>query len=107
MNNSNNQSLQRLYSKEQTAEILGVSPTTVERWTASGRLPARIMPSGGRVGRPRRMWAIEDIERFIDSCAADDGSIIAAVSVSKHRRTRRRPSSQSAAMDALAEAGVL
>ena len=88
--------------------MLGVSPTTVERWTASGKLRCRLMPSGGRVGRPRRMWAIEDIDSFIDSCMVDDGSITAAVIMTKRKRTRsRRNAPQTTAMDALAKAGVL
>jgi molybdopterin-binding protein len=32
----------------QAAEILGVSPDTVRRWTVSGRLPARRTPGGQR-----------------------------------------------------------
>ncbi|NMM98869.1 helix-turn-helix domain-containing protein [Bifidobacterium olomucense] len=54
-----------LASKYEAAEMLGVSSVTVERMTANGVLPVVLMPSTGKVGRPRNMYAIADLERFI------------------------------------------
>ena len=102
MKNSTNQ---RIFTKEQTAEMLGVSTVTVERWAAKGLLPAIKLPSSGHVGRPRSMWDIEDINAFIEGCR--DNAPDCGDSVRPRPLRRRRAPRQASALDALKSSGVL
>lgn len=91
-----------LASKYETAEMLGVSSVTVERLTANGDLPVVQMPSTGKVGRPRNMYAIADIQRFIESHTVTK----ATVSVSNHGKSRRKGACCRSAVATLEKLGV-
>lgn len=54
-----------LVNRTTAAAMLGVEAVTVDRWTASGEIPVVKVPGTGRVGRPRNMYAVSDIKRFI------------------------------------------
>ena len=58
---------QLLASRSEAATIFGVAEVTIDRLTARGELPVIKMPSTGKVGRPRNMYAVADLERFIES----------------------------------------
>jgi excisionase family DNA binding protein len=55
--------LEKLLSKEEAAELLGVSPRTLEDWRLHGT-----GPKGIRVGR-RLRYRPADIERWLDAQA--------------------------------------
>lgn len=55
-----------LVNRTNAAAMLGVEAVTVDRWTASGALPVVIVPGTGRAGRPRNMYAVADLKRFIE-----------------------------------------
>jgi predicted DNA-binding transcriptional regulator AlpA len=44
------------------AELLCVSPRTVWRWSATGRLPAPV-----RVGARCTRWRVSDLQRYFDA----------------------------------------
>jgi len=47
------------------AELLCVSPRTVWRWAAAGRLPAPV-----RVGVRCTRWRVRDLQRYLDALPA-------------------------------------
>ena len=57
----------KIYTKSEAANYLGVSELTLERWTLAGEIAVVKMPSTGSVGRPRNMWALSDLDAFIEA----------------------------------------
>ncbi|KAB8287653.1 hypothetical protein DSM100688_1441 [Bifidobacterium ramosum] len=55
-----------LVNRTTAAAMLGVEAVTVDRWTAIGALPVVAVPGTGRAGRPRNMYAVADLKRFIE-----------------------------------------
>lgn len=55
-----------LVTRTDAAAMLGVEAVTVDRWTATGALPVVKVPGTGRAGRPRNMYAVADLKRFIE-----------------------------------------
>ena len=55
-----------LVNRTNAAAMLGVEAVTVDRWTAIGALPVVTVPGTGRAGRPRNMYAVADLKRFIE-----------------------------------------
>ena len=90
-----------LLTKEQAAAYLSVSPATIDRLTARGRLPVMKMPGTGNAGRPRNMYARAALDRFIDQhtryvCGEERDA------APSRRRKQRSP--YRSAMEALKEA---
>lgn len=51
----------RLLTKDEASEFLGITPRTLARWTADGRVPAV------RVGPRCVRYDTQDLERFIEA----------------------------------------
>ncbi|ADG79950.1 DNA binding domain protein, excisionase family OS=Tsukamurella paurometabola (strain ATCC 8368 / DSM / CCUG 35730 / CIP 100753 / JCM 10117 / KCTC 9821 /NBRC 16120 / NCIMB 702349 / NCTC 13040) OX=521096 GN=Tpau_3366 PE=4 SV=1 [Tsukamurella paurometabola] len=60
----------RLVSTSDAARMLSVSPRTINRWAASGKLPAVDLPSGTRRFRLEDIQAIWSVKK---SCVAEPG----------------------------------
>ncbi|MBW3091089.1 helix-turn-helix domain-containing protein [Bifidobacterium miconisargentati] len=56
-----------LVNRTNAAAMLGVEAVTVDRWTATGALPVVKVPGTGKAGRPRNMYAVADLKRFIEA----------------------------------------
>lgn len=54
-------------SKPEAADMLGISEATLERLSRKGAIAVVRVPSTGKVGRPRNMYAVADLQRFIES----------------------------------------
>lgn len=86
-----------LVTVTEAAAMLGISRATLDRLTARGMLPVVIMPSSGKVGRPRNMYAVKDLERFIDSHTKVSSAHMPAAAAPAARPSRpRRPRGGSA-----------
>lgn len=68
--------LSRLLSPKELADILGVTPATLERWRVSGDGP-KFVKLGNRAHSPVR-YRVEDVQAFIAaqerSSTSDDGA---------------------------------
>lgn len=80
---------QLLVSKSEAAVMLGVSEMTVVRLALQGAIPVVKLPSTGKVGRPRNMFAVADLERFIEELRTFDNDTETTQTV-RPRRTRSR-----------------
>ncbi|MCG7869730.1 MAG: helix-turn-helix domain-containing protein [Candidatus Thiodiazotropha taylori] len=58
--------LQSLISPDQAAQILGISPGTLQVWRSTGRYNLRFTKVGGRV-----MYRPEDLQAFIERRTMD------------------------------------
>ena len=57
-----------LISKKAVAKILGVSSSTIYRWSINGTFPKPIV-----IGPNKTMWLKNEIEKFIESKASKRG----------------------------------
>ncbi|WEV52957.1 helix-turn-helix domain-containing protein [Bifidobacterium sp. ESL0704] len=93
-----------LASKPEAADMLGISEATLERLSRKGAIAVVQVPSTGKVGRPRNMYAVADIQHFIDSQRV---YLDETTDVRKSRPNRshsRKP--RRSAVEALRKAGV-
>lgn len=90
-----------LLNKEQAAIYLGVSRATLERLVSLGNIPVVRMPGTGTAGRPRNMYAVAALDRFIDQRST---YLIDEPRQSLRCRTGRKCKTRKTAMQALREA---
>lgn len=53
--------MQRLMTREEVADTLGVHPNTIDHWRRQGRFPQPVRFPGGRTIR----WRPGDVERWV------------------------------------------
>lgn len=93
-----------LVNRVTAAAMLGVEAVTVDRWTASGAIPVVKVPGTGKIGRPRNMYAVADLKRFIEEHTTTEQRPGLGVSSS---RPRRRPGSVGADLQHGSAADIL
>ncbi|MFC5221596.1 helix-turn-helix domain-containing protein [Bifidobacterium leontopitheci] len=81
-----------IVNRQQAAAMLGVEAVTIDRWTARGELPVVRVPSTGKAGRPRNMYAVADIRRFIAEHTTTLRPTAPAAAAPPARRRSRRGS---------------
>jgi len=62
------QNISKLITKKQVARILGVSSSTVFRWTNTGHLPKPFS-----IGPNRTVWDLEELNEWIENRKQDRG----------------------------------
>ena len=73
---------ERLLTARAVAELLGVSPATVLRWTRRSELPANRLPSG------RLPYRAAELEAWLDSRGVENA---AGAGEAKRNNTNREP----------------
>lgn len=94
-----------LVNRTTAAAMLGVEAVTVDRWTASGAIPVVKVPGTGKVGRPRNMYAVADIKRFIVEHTTTEKR--PGVDVPPSRTRRRHVNSAASQLQNLSAADII